>query len=125
MVWLMGLAALGLMVSPVHGQGHPSQARQGTAVPQSPRAVSMRSFSPRGRFGSQPFFGRRFDRFEDRFERRFGFARFDRFEDRFEGRVGFDRFLRTPFGFDPFLGTRFGFAPSIGGPFGSTSFFVP
>jgi hypothetical protein len=63
--------------------------------------------------GFAPFLPRQFDRFEDRFERRFPFGQFDRVEDRLE-RFGFDPFLQRRFGFDPFLQRRFGFDPFFG-----------
>jgi hypothetical protein len=69
-----------------------------------------------------PFQQRRFDRFEDRFERRFPFREFDPLEDRLERRFGFDPFLRRRFSFDPFFGTPiFSFPSSRVMPFAFVS----
>jgi hypothetical protein len=107
MFWLMTLIGLGFTVSAAHGQGRASPTRQGMAARQfrgsTPIPSRAQAFPSHGRFRSGPFFDRRFDRFEDRVERRFSFGRFDRFEDRFERRFGFDPLLRSPFGFDPFM----------------------
>lgn len=95
---LVGLAVLAFTVPAAHGQGRPTHVRPGLPFRQS-RA-----------FGFDPFSRQRFDRFEDRFERRFPPGRFDRFEDRFERRLRFDPFPQRRFGFDPFFGIEgFGF----------------
>jgi hypothetical protein len=92
-------ALLGMLGAPgqLHAQGSRGGFRQGMQPRVNP---NMRhGFTPG--FGSPRFNGRsfdprrnrmRFDRFEDRFESRFGPRRFDRLEDRFENRFRFERF---------------------------------
>jgi hypothetical protein len=106
-----------------HGRGG-GRVPQGMTVRQSPRNTPMmgQTFMQPRRFSSNPFMGTRFDRFEDRFERRSSFGRFDRFEDRFERRFGVDPFLGNPFGVNPFSRRRFGVDPFLGSPFGFNSF---
>jgi hypothetical protein len=115
-----------------HGGGG-GRMPQGMTVRQSPRNTPMmgQTFMQPRRFSSNPFMGTRFDRFEDRFERRPSFGRFDRFEDRFERPSSFGRFNRFEdrferrFGVDPFLGSPFRFNPILGSPLGFNPLFVP
>jgi hypothetical protein len=105
MAWLIGLAAVALTASSAQAQRHSARMGPGIAFRQPPPSVHPQGrapmfLSPR-QFGTNPFVGRQFDRFEDRFDRSPFFGRFDRFEDRFERRFGFDPFLARRFGFDP------------------------
>jgi hypothetical protein len=104
MVCLLGLAALAVTVSPAHGQGRSMRMPQTPTVRQFPRNTPMtaQTFVQPRRFSANQFEGTRFNRFEDRFERRFPVGRFDRFEDRFERRFGFDPLLGSPFALSPF-----------------------
>jgi hypothetical protein len=100
-IFLIGFAMLAFATPTVHGQGRGMRMRP--MMP--PRQVPM---NHPGMMRTQPFFSpRQFDRFEDRFERRFPFGRFDRFEDRLERRFSFDPFLRSRFISDPFLRREF------------------
>ena len=88
MVCLLGLAALAVTVSPAHGQGRSMRMPQTPTVRQFPRNTPMtaQTFVQPRRFSANQFEGTRFNRFEDRFERRFGF----------------DPLLGSPFALSPF-----------------------
>ena len=83
LVWALGMP----------GQVHAQHSRGGMphGMPPGMQRGMQPRFTPgvRGPMMNRPFAPRSFDRFEDRFERRFPFGRFDRIEDLLENRLRF------------------------------------
>jgi hypothetical protein len=145
MSWLLGLTALCLTVSTVHGQGRSARMRQGMMVGQLSRNPSMMnrpmpqnrsmimvrqmpqnqsatgramSVSRRRQFASSPFTGSPF-----------GTTPFQRgginpflLDQILTNQLGFSPLFSNPFVSNRFFGTPFGFNPFFASPFGFSSF---